>query len=69
MSFLKELFRRETVVNRPQVVSEQQWQAVRGALLDKEKELTRALDALAAERRRLPMVRLDTGRYQFTAPR
>jgi predicted dithiol-disulfide oxidoreductase (DUF899 family) len=53
---------------RPQVVSEQEWQAARDALLIKEKEYTRALDALAAQRRRLPMVRLDPGKYTFTAP-
>jgi predicted dithiol-disulfide oxidoreductase (DUF899 family) len=47
-------------MNRPQVVSEREWQAARGALLAKEKEYTRALDALAAERRRLPMVKLDS---------
>jgi predicted dithiol-disulfide oxidoreductase (DUF899 family) len=55
-------------MNRPVVVSPQEWQAARGALLAREKELTHALDALAAERRRLPMVALDTGRYEFTAP-
>src|SRR4051812_46555015 len=54
-------------MNRPQVVSAQEWQAARGALLVKEKAHTRALDALAAERRRLPMVRLDKD-YRFTAP-
>jgi predicted dithiol-disulfide oxidoreductase (DUF899 family) len=48
-------------------VSAQEWQAAREALLVKEKEQTRALDALAAERRRLPMVRLSDG-YRFTAP-
>ncbi len=53
---------------RPTVVSADEWQAARAALLIKEKKLTRALDALAAERRRLPMVALDTGKYQFTAP-
>jgi predicted dithiol-disulfide oxidoreductase (DUF899 family) len=52
---------------RPTVVSPQEWQAARDDLLVKEKELTRALDALAAERRRLPMVRLGTG-HEFTAP-
>ena len=36
------------------VVSEQEWNAKREALLVKEKELTRARDAVAAERRRLP---------------
>ncbi|MCP3801196.1 DUF899 domain-containing protein [Allokutzneria sp. A3M-2-11 16] len=54
-------------MSRPAVVSVQEWRAARDALLVKEKEHTRALDALAAERRRLPMVRLDPG-YRFTAP-
>ncbi|WP_020495352.1 DUF899 domain-containing protein [Sciscionella marina] len=54
-------------MNRPSVVSTQEWQTARDALLIKEKELTHALDALAAERRRLPMVRLRTD-YPFTAP-
>jgi len=52
---------------RPQVVSAQEWQAARDALLVKEKAQTRALDALAAERRRLPMIRLEKD-YRFTAP-
>jgi predicted dithiol-disulfide oxidoreductase (DUF899 family) len=43
----------------PPVVSMEDWQAARERLLVKEKELTRALDALAAERRKLPMVRTD----------
>ena len=54
-------------MNRPQVVSAQEWQTARDALLVKEKEHTRALDALAAARRRMPMVRLDKD-YRFTAP-
>ncbi|MEV8630052.1 DUF899 domain-containing protein [Streptosporangium sp. NPDC051023] len=41
------------------MVSPEEWRAARDELLAKEKELTRALDALAAERRRLPMVRFD----------
>jgi len=44
-------------VNLPTVVSPAEWQASRDALLAKEKAATHALDALAAERRRLPMVR------------
>jgi predicted dithiol-disulfide oxidoreductase (DUF899 family) len=48
-------------------VSAQGWQAARDALLVKEKEHTRALDALAAQRRRMPMVHLDKD-YRFTAP-
>jgi predicted dithiol-disulfide oxidoreductase (DUF899 family) len=43
----------------PQVVSPAEWEAARESLLVKEKEATRARDALAAERRRLPMVRVD----------
>ena len=43
----------------PPVVSYAEWQAARDALLAEEKQMTRALDALAARRRRLPMVRID----------
>src|SRR5438034_5963997 len=46
-------------MNLPQIVSSTEWQGAHDALLVKEKEATRALDALAAERRRLPMVRID----------
>lgn len=53
-------------MNRPPVVSAAEWQQARDALLVKEKEHTRALDALAAARRRLPMVQLSTD-YRFTA--
>ena len=51
----------------PQVVSQAEWDAARDALLVKEKEATRARDALAAERRRLPMVRIDKD-YGFDGP-
>jgi predicted dithiol-disulfide oxidoreductase (DUF899 family) len=54
-------------MNLPPVVSPTEWQAVRDALLAKEKEATRARDALAAERRRLPMVRIDKD-YTFDGP-
>src|SRR5262249_6088393 len=40
----------------------------REELLLKEKDLTRALDALAAQRRRLPMVRIEKD-YVFEGPR
>jgi predicted dithiol-disulfide oxidoreductase (DUF899 family) len=55
-------------MSSPPVVTEQEWRAASAALLAKEKQLTRELDALAAERRRLPMVALASGKYQFTAP-
>src|SRR5258708_17922121 len=58
----------ESGMTRPPVVAADEWQAARAALLPKEKELSRALDALAAERRRLPMVALDADKYRFTAP-
>ncbi|MDX6526724.1 MAG: hypothetical protein QOI43_2235 [Gaiellales bacterium] len=43
----------------PKIEREAEWQDARAAQLVKEKAATRALDALAAERRRLPMVRID----------
>jgi predicted dithiol-disulfide oxidoreductase (DUF899 family) len=51
----------------PEITSQSEWQARRDKLLVKEKELTRALDALAAERRRLPMVCIEKA-YRFEAP-
>ncbi|MET8852195.1 DUF899 domain-containing protein [Amycolatopsis sp. NPDC004625] len=48
----------------PEIVSPEQWQAARDALLAKEKELMKAADHLAAERRRLPMVPF-TKPYEF----
>jgi predicted dithiol-disulfide oxidoreductase (DUF899 family) len=43
----------------PPVVSETEWRAAHDAFLAKEKAMTRAFDALTAERRRLPMTRID----------
>jgi predicted dithiol-disulfide oxidoreductase (DUF899 family) len=57
----------ESQRNLPQVVSPDEWLAARKELLAKEKELTRARDALAAERRRLPMVRIEK-EYVFEGP-
>jgi predicted dithiol-disulfide oxidoreductase (DUF899 family) len=54
-------------IGLPSVVSREQWQAAHEQLLSKEKEATRARDALAAERRRLPMVGLDK-EYVFDGP-
>jgi predicted dithiol-disulfide oxidoreductase (DUF899 family) len=51
----------------PEVVSREQWLAARKALLAKEKELTRARDRVNADRRRLPMVRVDKP-YTFEGP-
>ena len=54
-------------MNRPAIASRAEWLAARKALLAKEKELTRRRDALNAERRRLPMVRVDKD-YVFEGP-
>jgi predicted dithiol-disulfide oxidoreductase (DUF899 family) len=51
----------------PQVVSREEWTEARRQLLLREKELTRARDALSADRRRLPMVRIDKP-YTFQGP-
>ena len=54
-------------MNLPPVVTAEEWQVALDALLGKEKEATRARDALAAERRRLPRVRIDKD-YVFDGP-
>jgi len=51
----------------PPVVSPAEWKVARENLLAKEKEAARARDALAAERRRLPMVPIDRD-YSFEGP-
>lgn len=48
----------------PEIVSREEWHAAREELLVKEKVVTRARDALNAERRRLPMVEI-TEEYVF----
>jgi predicted dithiol-disulfide oxidoreductase (DUF899 family) len=51
-------------MNTPPIVSPQEWEAAREELLVKEKELTRARDALAAERRRMPRMAVEKD-YRF----
>ena len=51
----------------PPIVSQQEWKAAREQLLAKEKAATHARDALAAERRRLPRVRIEKD-YAFDGP-
>jgi predicted dithiol-disulfide oxidoreductase (DUF899 family) len=52
----------------PPVLPAAQWEAARQNLLAKEKALTRAGDALAAERRRMPWMRVEKS-YTFDSPR
>ncbi|WP_061299420.1 DUF899 domain-containing protein [Herbidospora cretacea] len=54
-------------MTKPPVVSPEEWQLAREDLLKAEKELTRAEDALAARRRRLPMVEFRAD-YVFEGP-
>jgi predicted dithiol-disulfide oxidoreductase (DUF899 family) len=51
----------------PAIVSEEEWQQSHEALLAKEKQATRERDALAAERRRQPMMEFSTD-YEFEGP-
>jgi predicted dithiol-disulfide oxidoreductase (DUF899 family) len=55
------------MVSAPVVVGQREWQVALDALRAKEKEATRARDALAAERRRLPRVLIDK-HYTFRGP-
>src|SRR5437773_3866311 len=55
-------------MNRSRIVSPQEWEAARQQLLVKEKELTRARDALAAERRRMPWLAVEKN-YEFDGPK
>ncbi|HYZ05478.1 MAG TPA: DUF899 domain-containing protein [Rubrobacter sp.] len=57
----------ENYANLPRVVSRDEWLAARKDLLAREKELTRQRDAMSAERRRLPMVRIEK-QYVFEGP-
>jgi predicted dithiol-disulfide oxidoreductase (DUF899 family) len=59
--------RLSSTMNVRAAASPAEWEAAREALLVKEKEATRARDALAAERRRLPIVRIDKD-YVFGGP-
>jgi predicted dithiol-disulfide oxidoreductase (DUF899 family) len=54
-------------MNMPPIVSPEEWKAAREKLLAKEKELTRARDALAAERRRMPRTLVEK-EYRFDGP-
>jgi predicted dithiol-disulfide oxidoreductase (DUF899 family) len=57
----------KATMNLPPVVSQTEWEAAHEELLAKEKEATRARDALAAERRRLPMIEIEKD-YVFEGP-
>src|SRR6195952_3221837 len=52
----------------PPIVSPEEWEVAREELLVKEKALTRARDALAAERRRMPRMAVEKA-YRFEGPK
>src|SRR5207302_5437659 len=54
-------------IENPKVVSREEWLAARKQLLAKEKKLTRERDAVAAERRQLPWVKVEKN-YVFDSP-
>jgi predicted dithiol-disulfide oxidoreductase (DUF899 family) len=56
-----------TTIPHPKIVSRDQWLAERKKLLTHEKELTRRHDRINAERRRLPMLKIEKD-YVFDGP-
>src|SRR5690349_11306182 len=54
-------------MNMPPIVSPQEWNAARDELLVEEKRVTRARDALAAKRRRMPRLAVEK-EYRFEGP-
>src|SRR5499427_3883675 len=57
----------QPAMHTPPIVSPQDWEAARQQLLVKEKAHTRARDALAAERRRMPWMAVEKA-YEFEGP-
>jgi predicted dithiol-disulfide oxidoreductase (DUF899 family) len=56
-----------SMIETPKIVSRDEWLAARKELLAKEKGLTRERDALAADRRQLPWVKVEKN-YVFDSP-
>src|SRR5437660_12816950 len=64
----KEADKKKNQVNHPRIVTPKEWEAARQQLLAKEKELTHARDALAAERRRMQWLAVEK-KYEFEGPK
>ena len=58
----------QRTMKSPPIVSRREWDAAREQMLVKEKAFTRAGDALAAERRRMPWTAVDEA-YVFEGPK
>src|SRR6267142_698632 len=67
MSTNKEQSKEDLAMNKPPIVSQQEWEAARQQLLVNEKALTRSRDALAVERRRMPWMAVEKN-YEFDGP-
>jgi len=57
----------DTSIPHPNIVTQDEWLVARKAHLEREKEITRQFDRLRAERRRLPMVKIEKN-YVFDGP-
>ena len=57
----------KATMKTPPIVSPQEWDVARQDLLAEEKKLTRARDALAAKRRRMPWMAVEK-EYRFDGP-
>src|SRR5579859_4365833 len=57
----------QPTMQTPPIVPPEDWEAARQRMLAREKELTRARDALAAERRRMPWMAVEKA-YEFQGP-
>jgi len=58
----------DTSIPHPEIVTPNEWLVARKSHLEHEKEITRQLDRLRAERRRLPMVKIEKN-YVFNGPK
>jgi predicted dithiol-disulfide oxidoreductase (DUF899 family) len=58
----------DTSIPHPKIVTPNEWLDARKAHLEREKEVTQQLDRLRAERRRLPMVKIEKN-YTFDGPK
>jgi predicted dithiol-disulfide oxidoreductase (DUF899 family) len=57
-----------SMMEKPKIVSRDEWQAALDEMLVKEKRLTHERDALAAARRRMPWLAVDK-QYEFVGPK
>ena len=55
-------------IDKPKIVTQEEWLAAREALMSKEKEVTHQRDALAADRRRMPWMAVEK-QYEFDGPK